>query len=407
MLTIQVENIYQWKNSKGFFNIAEVCCDRWVKDTCEKTAIIQKNHDGSVVEYSFSYLQEQANRLANSFQEQGVGFGDRVGIMLPQGIESASTHMAIYKLGAIAVPLFKLFGFDAIEHRVRNSGMCSLITDIEGFEKITSLTENCQSLTSCYVVGFSKGQSGALSYQNELAAQSCEFTNYETRMEDPAIIIYTSGTTGHPKGALHSQRVLLGHLPGVQVSHDMFPRENDRMWTPADWAWIGGLLDVLLPSLYFGVPVVAYRAEKFCADDVFQLLQDLKIRNVFFPPTALKLLRNVKSPENWQLQLRSVASGGEPLGAELLEWGEKVLGVRMNEIYGQTECNLVLSSCASKGIQKVGAIGKAVPGFEVAIVDNDGNPVPIGEPGNIAVASPNPSQMLCYWENSTATVENI
>ncbi|OEY67849.1 AMP-dependent synthetase [Marinobacter sp. X15-166B] len=405
MLTEQVESLLGWDNPEQPFNIAEVCCDRWAADTPDQPAIIQKNPDGSVVEYSFGYLQEQANRLANSFRAQGVGVGDRVGIMLPQGIESATTHMAIYKLGAIAVPLFKLFGFDAIEHRVSNSGMCTLVTDLEGFEKISPLWGNHQALTSCYVVGLSEGKAGALSYQQEVAAQSREFSNHPTRMEDPALIIYTSGTTGHPKGALHAQRVLLGHLPGVQVSHDLFPQANDRMWTPADWAWIGGLLDVLLPSLYFGVPVVAYRAEKFSAEDIFQLLQDLQIRNVFFPPTALKLLRNVQRPEQWQLQLRSVASGGESLGAELLEWGEQVLGVRMNEFYGQTECNMVLSSCASQGLQKPEAIGTAVPGFEVAVVDDQGQPVPVGEVGNIAVASPNPSEMLGYWENPTATAE--
>ncbi len=404
MLNKKSDHFDLWHQSEEFFNIAEVCCDRWAKEK-NKIAIIEKDSSGGSVCYTFLDLQQQANRLANSLQKKGISVGDRVGIMLPQSLESAVAHMAIYKLGAVAVPLFKLFGVDAIEHRVRNSRMSSLITDTQSLTKLSGLLEASAPLDSCYVTDLLDSKGKLLSYKKELANNSDQFDNYPTKIKDPALIIYTSGTTGHPKGALHAQRVLLGHLPGVQISHDQFPQPGDRMWTPADWAWIGGLLDVLLPSLYFGVPVVAYRAEKFSAEDIYQLLQDLEIRNVFFPPTALKMLRSNIAPQKWKFNLRSVASGGESLGAELLEWGEQVLGVRMNEFYGQTECNLVLSSCASKNIQVPSAIGKAVPGFEVAIVDDQGKPVETGETGNIAVATPNPSEMLGYWENPSATYE--
>lgn len=405
MLSVEHTHLNNWHEPTALFNIAEVCCDRWANSHPHKIAIIQKEVDGQVINYTFRQLQDQANRLANSLRAQGVSAGDRVGIMLAQGIESATAHMAIYKLGAISVPLFKLFGIEAIEHRVRNSGMHSLITDNQGLQKVQGLIKQEKLLRNCYVVGLEEEQGCLLSYQKELNKHTNELDNHPTCMEDPALIIYTSGTTGHPKGALHAQRVLLGHLPGVQASHDQFPQAHDCMWTPADWAWIGGLLDVLLPSLYFGVPVVAYRAEKFSAEDVFQLIQDLEIRNIFFPPTALKLLRSSQQTKEWQLKLRSVATGGESLGIELLEWGEDVLGVRMNEFYGQTECNLVLSSCASQGIQKPSAIGKQVAGFEVAIIDDQGQPVILGETGNIAVATPNPSQMLGYWNNPEATAE--
>nr|WP_314417886.1 AMP-binding protein [uncultured Pseudomonas sp.] len=394
----------QWETAPRF-NIARACCDRWAAEP-GRIAIIQKNADGSVQQHSFLTLQQQANRLANSLREQGVQPGDRVGIMLPQGLEAGTAHIALYKLGAIAVPLFKLFGSDAIEHRASNCSMGVLITDNSGLQKIEKVWARLPDLKLCYVIDPVKQRAGVLDYHARLKDQSDQFETLDTGAEDPALIIYTSGTTGHPKGALHAHRVLLGHLPGVRSSHDDFPQPGDRMWTPADWAWIGGLLDVLLPAWYHGVPVVAYRAEKFVAEEVFELIEELQIKNVFFPPTALKLLRPVENPQQrWQLALRSVASGGESLGDELLAWGDQALGVRINEFYGQTECNLVVSSCASLGVCRPHAIGRAVEGFNVAIIDDYGVVVPTGDSGHIAVATPNGSQMLRYWQNTAATEE--
>lgn len=393
------------RDAPARLNIAHVCCDRWAADP-ERIAIIQKNADGSVQQHSFLTLQQQANRLANSLRAQGINPGDRVGIMLPQGLEAGTAHIALYKLGAIAVPLFKLFGADAIEHRASNCAMRGLITDASGLQKIDGVRASLAHLQLCYVIGAPAQRSDVLDYHEQLQRHSDQFETLDTAAHDPALIIYTSGTTGHPKGALHAHRVLLGHLPGVRSSHDDFPQPGDRMWTPADWAWIGGLLDVLLPAWYHGVPVVAHRADKFVPEDVFALIEELQIKNVFFPPTALKLLRPVENPQQrWQLALRSVASGGESLGDELLAWGDHALGVRINEFYGQTECNLVVSSCASQGIYRPHAIGRAVEGFNVAIVDDYGRVVPTGGSGHIAVATPNASQMLRYWENSQATAE--
>ena len=394
----------QWETAPRF-NIARACCDRWAAEP-GRIAIIQKHADGSVQQHSFLTLQQQANRLANSLREQGVQPGDRVGIMLPQGLEAGTAHIALYKLGAIAVPLFKLFGSDAIEHRASNCSMGVLITDNSGLQKIEKVWARLPDLKLCYVIDPVTQRAGVLDYHARLKDQSDQFETLDTGAEDPALIIYTSGTTGHPKGALHAHRVLLGHLPGVRSSHDDFPQPGDRMWTPADWAWIGGLLDVLLPAWYHGVPVVAYRAEKFVAEEVFELIEELQIKNVFFPPTALKLLRPVENPQQrWQLALRSVASGGESLGDELLAWGDQALGVRINEFYGQTECNLVVSSCASLGVCRPHAIGRAVEGFNVAIIDDYGVVVPTGDSGHIAVATPNGSQMLRYWQNTAATEE--
>jgi acetyl-CoA synthetase len=390
----------------GFFNIADACCDRWAQAEPERVALIQKNQDGSVTRCTYRTLQSCANRLANVLSQHGIKPGDRVGIMLPQRLEAAVAHIALYKLGAIAVPLFVLFGLDALRHRAQDCTMSALITDGTGREKLARIWDDLPALKLCLSTAGEDEDPRVLDYERETQRASDQFQTCRSSAEDPALIIYTSGTTGHPKGALHAHRVLLGHVPGVSVSHDGLPQTGDVIWTPADWAWIGGLLDVLLPALYLGVPVVAHRAEKFEPEAAFALIEELGIRNVFLPPTALKLLRQVKSPQSrWNLSVRTIASGGESLGSELLAWGRQTFGVTINEFYGQTECNIVLSSCTSQGIHKEGAIGQSVPGYNVRIIDTDGTEMPVGEPGDIAVETPNLNQMLGYWNKPEATAE--
>jgi acetyl-CoA synthetase len=249
---------------------------------------------------------------------------------------------------------------------------------------------------------------GALDFDETLSRASADFAPVATAADDPAMMIYTSGTTGQPKGALHAHRVLLGHMPGIQLPHEFFPQLGDRFWTPADWAWAGGLLNCLLPSLYCGVPVVARRFDKFDPEEAFALMARHQVRNAFIPPTALRMLRAVPNPRGrHNIALRSVGSGGEALGAETFAWGEAALGVAINEFYGQTECNLVIGSCAAIGLVKPGAIGKPIPGHTVAVIDREGRPVKAGELGQIAVKRPDPVMFLEYWGKPEATREKF
>ncbi len=235
-----------------------------------------------------------------------------------------------------------------------------------------------------------------------LARAASEFTPAATTSEQAALMVYTSGTTGPPKGALHAHRVLLGHLPGIEFPHEFLPQPGDRFWTPADWAWAGGLLNVLLPGLHYGVPVVAHKTEKFEPEEAFALIAKMAVRNAFIPPTALRMMRSAGGPRA-AIRLRSVGSGGEALGAETLEWGRSALGLTINEFYGQTECNLVLASCAGIGVSRAGAIGKPVPGHVVAVIRPDGSPCAPDEAGEIAIQRPDPVMFLEYWGQREAT----
>lgn len=398
---------FQWE-IPARFNIGVATCDRWA-DGSGRRAIIFEDRDGKITTYTFDHLKALSNQLANHWSEIGIQRGDRIGIFMPQCVEAAVAHLAAYKLGAVALPLFYLFGPDALQFRLGDSGAVALVTDIEGAGKIEGIRAELPRLRSVYCIERAgEYPASCLSFWQSLEGKSEAFSPVDTLAEDPAVIIYTSGTTGKPKGALHAHRVLLGHLPGVELSHDFFPQEGDLMWTPADWAWIGGLLDVLLPSLYHGVPVLARRFEKFESSAVFALLAKHQVRNVFFPPTALKMLRSVADPKKqWDFTLRSVASGGESLGDELITWGQKALGVTINEFYGQTECNVVVSGCAALFPRKSGTIGRAVPGHTVAVVNEQGVPVGHGVTGNIAIKSPDPVMFLGYWNNPSATTDKF
>jgi len=388
------------------YNIGVDVCDKWADAAPERIALICEDPDGNVQHLSFAALRDASNQAANCLRSHGIAPGDRVAILLGQSPQTAIMHIAAYKSGAIAVPLFRLFGPQALEYRLRDSGARLLLTDAEGAEKIAAIRERLPQLETVLVTGDADPGQGTRSFEAAMARESTAFTSVATRAEDPALIIYTSGTTGNPKGALHAHRVLLGHLPGVEMSHGGQIMPDDVFWTSADWAWIGGLLDVLLPALHHGVPVVARRFAKFEAQAALELMARHRVRNVFLPPTALKMLR--AHPQPWpRLHLRSVASGGESLGAEMLAWGRKALGVDINEFYGQTECNMVASSCARWFAARAGAIGRAVPGHDVQIVDAQGTPLAAGELGQIAIRAPDPVMFLGYWNNPEATAQKF
>jgi acetyl-CoA synthetase len=383
------------------YNIAVDVCDRWARDP-DRLALIHKQADGSLARYSFLDLQRGSNRLANLLAARGIGRGERVGILLPQAPETALAHLATYKLGAIAVPLFTLFGPEALEFRLRDSGARALVTDGGGLAKLAEIEDRLPELA--VVLSVDGATERALDLHGQMARASDSFRPVDTGADEPALIIYTSGTTGPPKGALHAHRVLLGHLPGVELPQELFPQPGDLIWTPADWAWIGGLLDVLLPAWHHGVPVLAHRFAKFDPEQAFQLMAEVGVRNAFLPPTALKMMRRVADPRGrWRYRLRSIGSGGETLGQELLDWGRETFGLTVNEFYGQTECNLIVSNCAGIMPVKAGSMGRAVPGHRVAVVDPQGQAVPDGETGTIAVKGPDPVMFLAYWNNPQAT----
>jgi acetyl-CoA synthetase len=395
---------FAW-NLPSDYNIGVDVCDRYAADK-GKLAIIHDRGDGTAEKWTFWEVKRASDRFANALRALGTERGDRVAVVLSQSPQLPITHIATYKLGAVAVPLFALFGEEALRFRLEDSGAKVIVTDLEHFEFVSTLREELDGLR--HVILTCGERSGACTFDGLIRDASSIFEPVATRPEDPAIIIYTSGTTGAPKGALHGHGILLGHLPGVSLPHDLAPREGDLFWTPADWAWIGGLFDVLFPALHWGLPVVSYRMLRFDPEQAFDMMERWGVRNTFFPPTALKMMRAVSAPRGrWELELQTIGCGGEPLGEERFAWAKEELGIVINEFYGQTECNLVLANCNAIMPARPGSMGRPVPGHHVAIIDEEGNELGPGEQGEVAVRRPDPVMMLGYWNNEAATKDKF
>lgn len=393
---------FRWPRPRRY-NIAEEVCDAWARAAPDRVALRYLRPDGELRDWSYGQLARAARRLANAFAGHGIGRGDRVAVLLPQTPETLLTHLAAWRLGAVTVPLFTLFGADGLRFRLADSGAKALVTDGPNLEKALAIRHELPDLAAIFSIDAREG--GAHGFWQELGKAADAAPMAATGPDDPAFIAYTSGTTGPPKGALHAHRVLIGHGPGIALAHEFLGQPGDCLWTPADWAWMGGLTNVLLPGLQAGVPVIAHRMAKFDPERAAALMRDLAVRNVFLPPTALKLMRaaGVASAPG----LRTVASAGEPLGAETLDWGRGVFGREINEFYGQTECNVVVANCAALMPVQKGSAGRAVPGHRVAILDAAGRVCAPGEPGEIAVQAPDPVMFLRYWRRPDKTAEKV
>jgi acetyl-CoA synthetase len=389
------------------YNIAQACCGQWAADRA-RFALYWEDESGATAAFSFWDIQVAANRLANALAALGVQRGERVALILPQRPETAIAYMAIFQMGAIALPLSHLFGPDALEYRMNHAEASVAIVEPTTIAHLWAIKDRLTHLRHVIGVG-GANESGVHAWKALLEKASTRFSPVDTKADDPALIIYTSGTTGAPKGALEAHRLLIGNLSGFVHSHDFFPQPGDLFWSPADWAWAGGLFDALLPTWAFGLPILGYRG-KFDAEKAYYLLDKYGVRNAFLFPTALKLMmKAVPEPKKkYHLNLRSIMSAGESVGVTVIEWAREHLGVTINEMFGQTEINYVVGNCQAAWPVKPGSIGRPYPGHRVAIIDDRGNELPRGELGEIAVKKDNdPVFFLEYWKNPQATKDKF
>jgi len=388
------------------FNIADVCGRRWAAET-SRIALHTEDESGRRESFTYAALMGDANRLSNALAALGVGRGDRVAILLPQRAETAVAHLASYQMGAVAMPLSILFGPDALGFRLNDSAAKVAICDSSTAATLAGLRDSCPGLAQ--VISVDGPADGTADWSALLARAADRFAPVVTRASDPAVLIYTSGTTGPPKGALIPHSAMIGNLTGFVASQNWFPRPGDVFWSPADWAWTGGLMDALLPTLYFGFPIVGVRG-RFSPERALDIVRRYGVTNSFLFPTALKMM--MRAPE-WRrpgrLKLRAVMSAGEAVGTAVFDWTSEHLGVTVNEMFGQTEMNYIVGNSHEKWPARPGAMGRAYPGHRVAVIDDDGCVLPPGEVGEVAVhrrdihGQPDPVFFLGYLNNEEAT----
>ena len=438
-------------------NIAELCSRRWARgdDASKRIAVIAHQPGAGGQNHSYTELQASADRLSHALVRLGVARGDRVAIVMPQRFETAVAYIAVLQLGAIAMPLSQLFGPEALEYRLQDAGACLALCDEGALADLHAVRVRCPALR--HAVGLGTRAAPADHSWNELlaASGSVPFDPADTAADDPAVLIYTSGTTGPPKGALVPHRALIGNLPGFVCSQNWFgfdPGEalpqnetpspvrgragvgagtskgksnlpdarktHSVFWSPADWAWTGGLWDALMPTLYFGRPIVAYNG-RFSPEAAFDILQTHRVTHSFLFPTALKAMMKAypKPREQFTLHLQGLMSAGEAVGDAVFAYCRDELGVIVNEMFGQTEVNYIVGNCAmnnqrDQGIgwpAKPNSMGRGYPGHLATVIDDEGHEAPIGTPGEVAIrrtdihGDPDPIFFLGYWNQPEAT----
>jgi acetyl-CoA synthetase len=382
-------------------------------DDIDRVALYQAYPDGRRERYTFADLDRRSNRLANGLCELGIERGDRVAVVLSQRPENLLTHLACWKLGAVSLPLSVLFGPEALRYRLDDSDTKAVVCNPDRVAAVREVAPDCEALDYVFIAGDDEnndheGDAAEGGTDAEARSDEGEGTNDEgsragivavrefddalaaedtfeivaTDADTPAIIVYTSGS----KGVLHTHDIWVGHCPAFSMyfEHDL----DGVYWTPADWAWIGALGDLVFPALHYGQPIVGYPMGEFDSGTPFSLMAEFGVTGAFLPPTAIRMLMNVENPtDRYDLSLEVICSGGEPLTPEILTWADDALGgIPVNELYGQTEANLLVTNCREWFPAQAGSMGKPVPGHEVAVLDGEtGEEMPAGEVGEIAV----------------------
>jgi acetyl-CoA synthetase len=370
-----------------------------------RTALVFEDENGTITRLSYAELDRAAVELASGLAELGVGPGDRVALHLGQRIEAAIGHLAIYKLGAIVVTVSQLYGADTVRHILSDSGATVLLTETRIWQPLRHLRPELASLRHVVVVGVPK--TGELPFAEVQATGRSGFVPVTTRAEDPALLIYSSGSTGLPKGVLHAHRVLWAYNISTSLFYNLEMDEPGLVfWTPADWAWVGGLNDTVFPAWFHGHAMVASQ-HRFEAEWAYAFMARHGVTHSFMTPTALKRLAQVAQPRaRWpDLKLRTVWTGGEPLPGETLRWLTEELGIACNEGYGLTEVNHMIGNCARLKPAKPGSMGFELPGHWAYLVDEHGKEVAHGEPGEIVTREQCATLFLGYWSRPDLTAD--
>jgi len=402
----ELRDAFAWEVPERF-NIASYVCDRWADDR-GRVAVFAEDAAGSEEVWTFWRLERAASRLANHLAAEGVERGDRVGVNLNQRPETLVAHLAAWKMGAVSVPLSLLFGPEAVEHRLGDCDAVACVVEAANIDAVRAA--DLPALETVLTLGDVDHRANETDLWTAIEDRSSAFETADTDAEDDAVIIYTSGTTGPPKGVRHAHRFLLGHLP---VAAESFLETGDPsehlFWTPVEWSWVGSLFSVVVPTLYYGQPVVAYAGGQFDPHEAFQVIETYGVTNFSGPPTALRMMMQVDDPDYDLSSVRDIGSGGESVGESIREWAAETFGATVEESYGQTEANLVVSECAPLDATREGAMGSAAPGHEVTVLDQETRePLDPGEVGELAVRyEGDPVCLVEYWDRPEKTAGKV
>jgi acetyl-CoA synthetase len=390
----------------ALYNMAADTVDRHAAGAhADTVALICDHEDGDPRRYTYRDLSDLSDRFAVFLRGRGVGPGDVVACYCGQGLETAMAHLGAYKLGAIVAPLSQLYGPTAVAHVLGDCAATVIVTQKDLWTRIAEVRQQCPGIGTVVVSG--GAEVGELSFEEALETDAEEFTAVVTAADDPALLLYTSGSTGMPKGILHRQNLVRGYLASVSLFYEMEMNDPARvLWTVSDWSWVAGIFNVMLTGWYFGHTVVA-GPTRFTPEWAFAFMARHGVTHCFLTPTALKRMAAIDDPpERWpELAIRAIGTGGEPLPGAVLDWAETRLGIPINEFYGLTEVNHLIGNCRRLWPIKPGSMGRPYPGHTIAVIDEDGVPLPDGTLGEIAARDDDPTLFIGYWKQPARTAD--
>ena len=368
------------------YNIAADVCDARAPDAL---AMIHEDPLGRVREVYWGELQSLANRTANLLAGLGVQKGDRVAVVLPPTPETAAVFFATWKLGAILLSMSVLYGDEGIAHRLRDSEPRVLVTDAANAARFAG-----PAVPQLLILD-----------SVDLAAESDAFETADTSAEDPAQLYYTSGTTGLAKGIVHAHRYLLAHNE-FEYCHEV--QAGERFHGMGEWAWAAGICPLLGPWRLDAIQLVLQRQGGFDAHRQLDFLCRHRATDVFATPTAIRSMMAIDDAgKRYPQQFRVVCSAGEPLNPEAIRWFRNQYGLTVLDFYGLTESYPLCGNFPWMEVRE-GSMGRPMPGWEIAILDEQEQPVPAGERGEICLrARSNPHYPLGYWRLPKESAETF
>ncbi len=375
------------------YNIAQDVCDKHPSD---KLAMVWERFDGARRELAWGELQALANQAAWALRDAGVSRGDRVAVVLPPTPETAAVFFGTWKLGALLLSMSVLYGDEGIRHRLRDSEPAVLVTDAANAGRFADAGVRVLVL----VLDGDGGSTGGL-----LAGAPADPIFTDTAADDPAQLYYTSGTTGLAKGIVHAHRYLLAHEEFVYC-HEV--AEGERFHGMGEWAWAAGIAPLLGPWRLGAVQYVFQRRGGFDPHEQLAFLSRNEVTNVFTTPTAMRSMMTISDAgTRYPCSFRRVCSAGEPLNPEAIRWFREQYGVTVLDFYGLTESYPLVANYPFMEVRE-GSMGRPMPGWDVAVLDEDEQPVAVGERGEICLrARSNPHYPLGYWRNEEAARETF
>lgn len=375
-------------------NITSTIIDRHIENgDGKKLAYIFESDDKEVIQLTYKDLFEKSNQSANLLKKYVVNKGDRVFLFLPRIPDLYINFLGVLKAGAIAGTMFSAFGADALKDRLSNSGAKIVFTTKELSERILAVKSELPELQHIFIIDEDE-------YIKEFASQKKEFSPVPTRSEDYAFMLYTSGTTGKPKGIVHAHAALVQQIETAKYVLDL--KEDDMYWCTADPGWVTGIVYGILTPLALGVTSFVHTG-RFEPDLWYSFVEKYKISVWYTAPTAIRMMM-AKGDELVKKhdfsKLRYLASVGEPLNPEAIEWSQKVFeGKYFHDTWWQTETGSIMIANTPDLPLKIGSMGKPLPWVNAEIIDDEGNPVPPDTEGNLAILPPWPSIMRTVWQN--------